>query len=126
MPFIFFFLNTPREFIVYIVYCFVVGGSSEAKYAHIFYEPGFVKILPGNFLNFDISGNDGRVYVSIVTRNKIVADNFPVRNDYSVIVDDQGSLRPTKYGTIWVDKQGNHHNNSDEDDDDHDDYDGHE
>ena len=114
MSFVSLFPNTPREFIVYIVYCVIAGGSYEAKYAHIFHEPGFVKILPGNFLNFDISGNDGKVYVSIVTGNKIVADNFPLLNDYSVIVDDEGSLRTTKYGTIWVDKQGNDHYDSDD------------
>ena len=93
----------------YLLWYDFADAEQEETFKNIYNEPGFTKIAPRNFLGFHIAGDDGRVYVSIRTKTKLIADDFPILNDQSVIVDKNGTLKETKYGEIWVDTNGQTH-----------------
>ena len=92
-----------------LITCLHTGIENEEKYEYINQLPGFVKIMSGSFIAFPESGDDGRVFVSIASGSRVIADNFPVINDYSVIVDADGFIQNTEYGHIWVDVRGRDH-----------------
>ena len=65
--------------------------------------------MPGKYIAFSVCGYDGDVYVTIKTKTRRIADNFPIKNDHSIIVDADGCVRNTKEDSIWTDAQGVEH-----------------
>ena len=84
------------------------GGSSESKYDINIIQAGFSKILPGNYLRFDVdcSGTD-TAYVSVFYVNTTtgkpgwICDALARQEDKSVIITEGGQLVDAKYGSIW-------------------------
>ena len=57
---------------------------------------------------FDISftGKDGRVFVSIKSENRQIAENYPLHNNRGVIIDEDGYLQVAENEQMWVDTSG--------------------
>ena len=88
--------------------CFFAASDQELeKVADV--EPGFTKILSGDYLRFQRAGDDGTVYVTIILGSKLIAENFQVKNDHNIIVTAEGSIRYAKYGEVWKDECGLNH-----------------
>ena len=99
-----------QELLYYLI--FVAGIESETTFEYDILHAGFVRIAPGDYLAFKTAGEDGKVYVSVKYESELVADNFQMDNNYSIIVKKGGYLRKTKMGEIWVDQQGVHYENA--------------
>lgn len=85
------------------------GATTKAAFKNMLQLPGFVQIPPGGYLSFPITGDDGKVWVSVTSGVRVIADNYPVVNDYSIIVDSNGYVHQAQYGKIWVDVSGVDH-----------------
>ncbi|CAK8677266.1 unnamed protein product [Clavelina lepadiformis] len=76
-----------------------LGGQTTFENHNV--QPGFCRIKSGGFLPFDNSGKEKkRVYVSIKSESKTIADNLPVREGYGVRVDADGYVALAKLAKI--------------------------
>ena len=66
---------------------------------------GFTRIAPNTYLAFAPDA-EKTAYISIVTEecDSIISKNYPIRENRSVIVNNEGYLREAKYGTIWTER----------------------
>ena len=78
----------------------------DHKYAKDKY---YLSIGPGSKQKFETDASFfGSVYVTILTSSGIVLCGcVAITPDYSLIVDQNGHIRDTKYGELWVDTSGN-------------------
>ena len=65
---------------------------------------GFTSIAPNTHLAFAPDA-EKTAYITICTQSgRIISKNYPIRENRSVIVNNDGYLREAKYGTIWTER----------------------
>jgi hypothetical protein len=70
-------------------------------------KSGYTKIAPKSFLPFQQDSDT--VYISIISEDGIICENYHRKMNESVIVDADGYVKATKMGTIWTDTGGEVH-----------------
>jgi len=72
-------------------------------------KTGFTKIRSRGFVRFDTESTPSKrlAYISVVTADgTIVADALPRTKDLSVIITPEAQLIDSKYGDIWLGRNG--------------------
>ena len=82
-----------------------VGRNME----NVYHNPGFVKIAPGKSLAFNVSGTNGKVWISAKSKRRQIAENYQSLNNRNVIIDKYEYLQVAQRGKIWVDTHGKDH-----------------
>eukprot|EP00092_Neocalanus_flemingeri_P007759 GFUD01008377.1.p1 GENE.GFUD01008377.1~~GFUD01008377.1.p1 ORF type:complete len:131 (+),score=9.93 GFUD01008377.1:53-445(+) len=70
-------------------------------------KKGFTMIPHGRYHKFHEHGDKGRVYINVLRKTgcggkyELLASARPTENDRSIIVEKDGHIVDSRYGTIW-------------------------
>ncbi|KAK3598107.1 hypothetical protein CHS0354_020967 [Potamilus streckersoni] len=79
------------------------SASVERQFEWSKIKADFTRILPNEVLRFDVdTRSTDVVYVTIIADGgEVLANALPKREDYSVMVAENGQVRDVIYGRIW-------------------------